>query len=161
MVDEMTALHSTGIWDLVVLPFGKSPVGCRWVYTVKVGPDGHGDRLKTRLVAKGYTQVYGTDYGDTFSPVAKIASVCLLLSLAAMCSWPLNQLDIKNVFLHGDHVEKVYMEQPPSFVAQGMSGLVCRLRRSLYGLKQSPQAWFGHFSSIVQEFGMFRSTIDH
>ena len=96
MVDEMAALHSTGTWDLVVLPFGKSPVGCHWVYTVKVGPDDQVDRLKARLVAKGYTQVYGSDYGDTFSPVAKIASIRLLLSMAAMCSWPLYQLDIKN-----------------------------------------------------------------
>ncbi|RVW32397.1 Retrovirus-related Pol polyprotein from transposon TNT 1-94 [Vitis vinifera] len=160
MVDEMAALHSNGTWDLVVLPSGKSTVGCRWVYAVKVGPDGQVDRLKARLVAKGYTQVYGSDYGDTFSPVAKIASV-LLLSMAAMCSWPLYQLDIKNAFLHGDLAEEVYMEQPPGFVAQGESGLVCRLRRSLYGLKQSPRAWFSRFSSVVQEFGMLRSTADH
>ncbi|RVX22811.1 Retrovirus-related Pol polyprotein from transposon RE2 [Vitis vinifera] len=161
MVDEMAALHSNGTWDLVVLPSGKSTVGCRWVYVVKVGPDGQVDRLKARLVAKGYTQVYGSDYGDTFSPVAKIASVRLLLSMAAMCSWPLYQLDIKNAFLHGDLAEEVYLEQPPGFVALGESGLVCRLRRSLYGLKQSPQAWFSRFSSVVQEFGMLRSTADH
>ncbi|RVW60653.1 Retrovirus-related Pol polyprotein from transposon TNT 1-94 [Vitis vinifera] len=131
MVDEMAALHSNGTWDLVVLPPGKSTVGCRWVYAVKVGPDG------------------------------QIASVRLLLSMAAMCSWPLYQLDIKNAFLHGDLAEEVYMEQPPGFVAQGESGLVCRLRRSLYGLKQSPRAWFSRFSSVVQEFGMLRSTADH
>ncbi|RVW98549.1 Retrovirus-related Pol polyprotein from transposon RE1 [Vitis vinifera] len=95
MVDEMAALHSNGTWDLVVLPSGKSTVGCRWVYAVKVGPDG------------------------------QIASVRLLLSMAAMCSWPLYQLDIKNAFLHGDLAEEVYMEQPPGFVAQGESGLVC------------------------------------
>nr|CAN78392.1 hypothetical protein VITISV_034679 [Vitis vinifera] len=161
MVDEMAALHFNGTWDLVVLPSGKSIVGCRWVYTVKVGLDGQVDRLKARLVAKGYTQVYGFDHGDTFSPVAKIASVCLLLSVAVMHSWPLYQLDIKNAFLHGDLAEEVYMEQPPGFVAQRESGLVCRLRCSLYGLKQSPQAWFNHFSSVVQEFAMYRSTTDH
>ena len=161
MVNEMDALHSNGTWDLIVLPSGKSTVGCRWVYTVKASPNGQVDRLKARLVAKGYTQVYGSDYGDTFSPVAKIASVRLLLSMAAMRSWPLYQLDIKNAFLHGDLAEEVYMEQPPGFVAQGESGLVCRLHRSLYGLKQSPRAWFSRFSSVVQEFGMFRSTADH
>ena len=74
----------------------------------------------------------------SLSPVAKIAFVCLLLSMAAMRSWPLYQLDIKNAFLHGDLVGEVYMEQSPGFVAQGESSLVCRLRRSLYGLKQSP-----------------------
>ncbi|RVW14708.1 Retrovirus-related Pol polyprotein from transposon RE1 [Vitis vinifera] len=161
MVDEMAALHFNGTWDLVVLPSGKSTVGCRQVYAVKVGPDGQVDRLKARLVAKGYTQVYGSDYGETFSPVAKIASVRLLLFMAAMCSWPLYQLDIKNAFLDGDLAEEVYMEQPPGFVAEGESGLVCRLRRSLYGLKQSPRAWFGRFSSVVQEFGMLRSAADH
>ena len=86
MVDEMAALHLTDTWDLVVLPSGKSTVGCRWVYTVKVGPDGQVDHLKSHLVVKGYTQVYGSDYGDTFPPVAKIAYVRLLLSMAALCS---------------------------------------------------------------------------
>ena len=77
MVDEMAALHSTGTWDLVVLPVGKFQVGCHWVYTVKVGPDGQVDRLKALLVAKGYTQVYGSDYGDTFSPLPRLLlSVC-------------------------------------------------------------------------------------
>ena len=89
MVDETATLHSTGSWDLVVLPFAKFLVGCHWVYTVKVGPDGQVDRFKVCLVTKGYTEVYGFDYDDTFSPVAKIASVSLLLSMAAMCSWPL------------------------------------------------------------------------
>ena len=133
MVEEMTTLHSIGTWDLVPLPTSKSPVGCRWVYIVKIGPDGRVDRLKAHLVAKWYTQIYGSDYYDTFSPVAKMASVRLLLSMTAMSSWPLYQLHIKNAFLHGDLAEEVYMEQPLGFVAQGESSLVCRLRHSLYG----------------------------
>ena len=104
MAEEIYALYSNNTWELVALPPGKSPVGCRWVYTVKVGTKGQIDQLKARLVAKGYTQQYGSDYYDTISPVAKIISVCLLLSMVAMRSWPLFQLDIKNVFLHGDLV---------------------------------------------------------
>src|SRR6516165_7589582 len=161
MVEEMTALHNNGTWELVPLPPGHSTVGCRWVYAIKVGLDGQVDRLKARLVAKGYTQIYGLDYCDTFSPVAKMSSVRLFLSMAAIRHWPLHQLDIKNAFLHGELQEEIYMEQPPGFVAQGESGLVCKLRRSLYGLKQSPRAWFGRFSTVIQEFGMIRSESDH
>ena len=135
MVKEMAALHSSGTWDLVTLPVGKTLVGCHWVYTVKTDPNGRVDRLKARLVAKGYTQVYGSDYDDTFFPVAKIASIRFLLSMAAMQSWPLYQLDIKNVFLHGNLAEEVYKEQPHGFVAQGESRLVCRPCHLLYGLK--------------------------
>ena len=131
------------------------------MYTVKIGPDGRVDRLKAQLAAKGYTQVYGSNYYDTFSPVAKIASIRLLLSMVAMQSWPLYQLNIKNVFLHGNMAVEVYMEQPLGFVAQEESGLVCRLRCSLYGLKQSPRAWFSRFSYMIQEFGRARSTTDH
>ncbi|OWM65682.1 hypothetical protein CDL15_Pgr017179 [Punica granatum] len=162
MIDEMSALDTNGTWELVSLPLGKTVVGCRWVYTVKTSPNGRVDRLKACLVAKGYTQIPGLDYGDTFSPVAKVASVRLLLSLAAINHWSLHQLDIKNAFLHGDLEEKVYMEQPPGFVAQGeYFGKVCKLRKSLYGLKQSPRAWFGRFSSAVIKFGLVRSQFDH
>ena len=96
-----------------------------------------------------------------FSPVAKLTSVRLLISLAATHNWPLHQLDIKNAFLHGDLQEEVYMEQPPGFVAQGEYGKVCHLQKSLYGLKQSPRAWFGKFSQAVETFGMKKSKSDN
>ena len=156
ITEEMDALYSNGTWELITLPPGKSIVGCCWVCAGKVGPNGQVDRL-----AKGYTQQYDLDYYDTFVLVAKIASVRLLLSMVAMRSWPLFQLDIKNAFLHDDLVEEVYMEQSPGFVALVESGLVCKQRRSLYGLKKSPRAWYSRFSSVVQEFDMIRSTTDH
>ncbi|KAL2318681.1 hypothetical protein Fmac_032557 [Flemingia macrophylla] len=124
MIVELQALEQSGTWELVPLPPGKTIVGCRWVYDIKVGPTGVIDRLKTRLVAKGYTQIYDLDYGDTFSPVAKIPTIRLFLAMPAIRHWPLHQLDIKNVFLHGELEEEIYMEQPPGFVAQGESGLV-------------------------------------
>ena len=105
------------------------------MFTVKVHPDGSIAGLKARLVAKGYVQAYGVDYSDTFSSVAKLTSIRLCISLAATHGWDLHQLDIKNVFLHGDFAKEVYMEQPPRFVAQGEIDRVCRLRKSLYGLK--------------------------
>ena len=162
MQEEMSALRCNHTWDLVPCPSGKRPVGCRWVYTVKANPDGTLDRLKARLVAKGYFQIYGVDFSETFSPVAKLSSVRIIISLAATFHWPLYQLDVKNAFLHGDLTDEVYMEQPPGFVAQGESSqLVCKLKKSLYGLKQSPRAWFGRFSLVVTKFGLHRCGVDH
>ena len=112
-------------------------------------------------MAKGYAQTYGVDYSNTFSLVAKMTSFRLFISLAATHNWDLHQLDIKNVFLHGDLQEEVYMEQPPRFVAQGEIGKVYRLRKSLHGLKQSPRAWFGKFSQAVEKFGLQKSKSDH
>ena len=86
MVEEMATLYSIVTWDLVPLLAGKSPIGCRSIYTIKIGQDGRMNRLKAHLVAKGYTQIYGSNYYDIFSPVAKIASVHLLLSMAALSS---------------------------------------------------------------------------
>ena len=157
----MQALNDNGMWDLVPLPTGKKAIGCRWVFVVKFNPDGCVARLKARLVAKGYVQTYGVDYSDTFSPVAKLTSVRLFISLAASYDWDLHRLNIKNVFQYGDLQEEVYMEQPPRFVAQGEIGKVCHLRKSLYGLKQSPRAWFDKFSQAVETFGMQKSKSDH
>ncbi|RVW56301.1 Retrovirus-related Pol polyprotein from transposon TNT 1-94 [Vitis vinifera] len=161
MLEEICALEDNHTWKLVDLPQGKKVVGCKWVFAVKVNPDGSVARLKARLVARGYAQTYGVDYSDTFSPVAKLNSVRLFISIAASQQWMIHQLDIKNAFLHGDLEEKVYLEQPPGFVAQGEYGKVCRLKKALYGLKQSPRAWFGKFSKEIQAFGMNKSEKDH
>lgn len=109
----MVALHSTGTGHLVSTTNGKSPSGFCWGYKFKIDPDGQVDRLKARLVTKGFTKIYGLDYYDIFSPIAKIASIRLLLSMVAMSSLPPHQLNIKNGFRHGDLVVEVYIEQPP------------------------------------------------
>jgi hypothetical protein len=110
---EMEALERNKTWELVKLPAGKKPVGCKWVYIVKYRADGSIDRYKARLVAKGYTQTYGIDYLETFAPVAKMNTVRILLSPAANYGWDLQQFDVKNAFLNGEIEEEIYMEVPP------------------------------------------------
>ena len=122
MLEEIHALDENQTWDLVDLAKGKKALGCKWVIVVKVIPDGSVNRLKARLVAKGYAQTYGVDFSDTFSPVAKLTSVRLFISLVASKNWSSHQLDIKNAFFHGDLQEEVYMEKSLRFVAQGSMG---------------------------------------
>ena len=130
MKEEMLALKQNETWDLVVLPSGKKAIEYRSVYIVKLNPDGSLAHLKARLVAKDYSQVYNMDYQDTISPVVKLTSMWILLSLAATHHWLLYKLDVKNDFLNVLD-EEVYMEQPSDFVAQGKSGKVCRLKKPL------------------------------
>jgi Reverse transcriptase (RNA-dependent DNA polymerase) len=140
MFEEMKALVKNDTWDMVSRPSGKNTVGCKWVYSIKHTPEGKVDRFKVRLVAKGYTQTYGVDYEETFAPVAKMNTIRTLISCAVNSRWDLCQLDVKNVFLHRDLKEEVYMEIPPGFQNEQLKGKVCLLKRSLYGLKQSPRA---------------------
>jgi len=158
--EEMEALNRNRTWDLVPLPAGKKTVGCKWVFSIKHKADGSIERYKARLVAKGYTQTYGIDYQETFSPVAKLNTVRVLLSVAANLDWPLHQFDVKNAFLHGDLKEEVYMDIPPGYISSSI-GIVCWLQRALYGLKQSPRAWFGRFSIAMRKYGFQQSNSDH
>jgi hypothetical protein len=108
----MKALQKNSTWEIVDLPKEKIPVGCRWFFTIKYKADGTIERCKARLVTKGYTQTYGIDYMETFAPVAKINTVCILLSLALNLDWPLHQFNVKNAFMHGNLQEEAYMELP-------------------------------------------------
>ncbi|KAL6333295.1 hypothetical protein AAG906_028478 [Vitis piasezkii] len=140
--EELEALQKNNTWRLVPLPEGKKLVGCKWVFSIKYKVDGSIDRYKARLMAKRLTQTYGVDYLETFSPVAKLNTVRVLLSLATNLDWPLLQLDGKNTFLHGDLEEEVYMDISSGYTTSSEAKIVCKLERALYGLKQSPRAWF-------------------
>ncbi|GAU32977.1 hypothetical protein TSUD_358440 [Trifolium subterraneum] len=145
---ELQALGQNHTWTVVDLPPGKIPIGCKWI---KYHADGSIERYKARLVAKGYTQVEGIDYFDTFSPVAKITTVRVILALAAIKGWKMEQLDVNNAFLHGDLHEEVYMSLPPGHPASN-SSKVCKLHKLLYGLK---------LSSALISLGYSQSQADH
>ena len=138
--EEMEALRKNDTWDVMKLPREKKIVGCKWVFAVKSKVDGTIERYKARLVAKGFTQTHGIDYQETFALVAKINSIWVLLSLVGNANWPLYQLDVKNAFLNGDLEEEVFMSLPPGFEEKYGGGKVCKLKKSLYGLKRSPRA---------------------
>ena len=155
---EYAAFIQRETWTLVPRPLDANVVSCKWVYSLKYNPDGSIARYKARLVARGFSQAYGLDYHETFSPVARLSSIRVLFSIALDQSWSLHQLDVSNAFLYGDLDEQVFMEQPPGYVAQGESSAVCLLKKAIYGLKQSPRAWFHKFSQLLFSYG-FVSTV--
>ena len=162
---EIDALESTDTWTICTLPPDKTPIGCKWVFEVKFNADGSIERYKARLVAKGYTQQEGVDYLDTLSPVVKLTTVKLLLALSAIHGFSLHQLDISNAFLNGDLDEEIYMKLPPGYAARKGDSLppndVCKLKKSLYGLKQASRQWFLKFSSTLLSLGFTQTYSDH
>jgi hypothetical protein len=135
MDEEMAALDANSSWELVALPKDKKAIGCKWVYKVKHNANGSVNKYKARLVAKGYAQTYGIDYEETYSPIAKMTTIRAIISMVVIKGWSLHQMDVNNVFLHGDLHEEMYMEQPPGYVDQTHLNLVCRLKKVLYDLK--------------------------
>ena len=124
MDTEYAAFLQRETWTLVLRPSDVNVISCKWVYSLKYNPDGSIACHKARLVALGFSQAYGLDYTETFSPVAHLSSIRVLFSIVLNQAWPLHQLDVSNAFLYGDIAEEVYMEQPPRYVAQGESSQV-------------------------------------
>ncbi|KAG7567570.1 Reverse transcriptase RNA-dependent DNA polymerase [Arabidopsis thaliana x Arabidopsis arenosa] len=161
---ELGAMELNKTWSVVSLPPNKNVVGCKWVYTIKYNSDGSIERYKARLVAKGFTQQEGVDYFDTFSPVAKLASVKLVLGLAAKKGWSITQMDVTNAFLHGDLEEEIYMSLPEGYTPASGSlppNPVCRLHKSIYGLKQASRQWYKYLSKTLLDDGFLQSYVDN
>jgi len=134
MQEEYDFLVVNNIWSLVPLPKGRKLISCKWVFKIKHGVHGEVERYKGRLVARGFTQTFGVDYNETFAPIAKFVSIRCILALAAIEDMEIHQMDVKTTFLNGDLEEEIYMEQPQGFTQEG-EHLVCKLHKSLYGLK--------------------------
>nr|DAD45035.1 TPA_asm: hypothetical protein HUJ06_003265 [Nelumbo nucifera] len=146
MYDEFDALVQNGTWELV--------------FRTKRLPDGSVDKYKARLVTKGFHQCPGVDYHDTFSPIVKPTTICLVLSLAVSRGWSLRQLDVNNAFLQGHLLEDVYMAQPPGFIDQDNPTHVCKLKKAIYGLKQALRVWYYELRQFLLQSGFINSYAD-
>ena len=160
MEREMESLWSNDVWELVEPPSNQRVVGSKWVFKRKVNEDGTIERYKARLVAQGHTQKFGLDYEETFSPVVRFESIRSVAALAAEHQLKLHQMDVSTAFLHGELAEEVYMRQPEGFIEHGKDNFVCRLKRSIYGLKQSPRCWNTALDSQLKEMGFEQSKSD-
>uniref|UniRef100_A0A803Q474 Major facilitator superfamily (MFS) profile domain-containing protein n=1 Tax=Cannabis sativa TaxID=3483 RepID=A0A803Q474_CANSA len=165
MQTELYALLKNKTWTYVKLPPNKRVIGCRWVYKIKYNSDGSVERCKARLVAQGFSQQEGLDFFDTFSPVAKMVTFKLLLAISAIQNWHTLQIDINNAFLNGDLNEEVYMVLPPGLslgnTVDNDSTLVCKLNKSIYGLKQSSRQWYKKLSDALIMEGFQQSQADY
>ena len=136
MQEEIKSLQGRKVWDLVDLPEGHTPIKGRWVYTICPG-----NRIKARFIAKGFTQIFGIDYEETFSPVARFETVHLMFALAVLHNWEMEALDVKTAILFGELDEELYMVQPEGFIVQSQESKVCQLWKAIYGLKQAVLQW--------------------
>ncbi|MCO5551075.1 hypothetical protein L7F22_064920 [Adiantum nelumboides] len=153
MQSDMTALEKNQTWKLVNLPQGKKVLSCKWVYNYKITAHDCQPKYKARLVAKGFKQKKGIGFDEVVSPVVKMTTLRCFLALVAKLDLELHQMDVKTAFLHGDLNEEIYMQQPEGFIEKGKEALVCRLLKSLYELKHSPQSWYHKFHQFMLSQG--------
>ena len=162
MKEELKSLKENDTFELTVLPEGKNLVGGKWVFAIKEDAN-CSETLKARYVAKGYSQIHGIDYDETFSPTANITSVRILMQLAAQYNLIVHQMDVKAAFLHAPIEHEIFIEQPEGFQELSENGakLVCRLKKSLYGLKQSGRNWNKVLDEYLINDGFVRNPVDH
>ena len=146
MKEELASLKKNNTWILVEKPFNKRLVGYKWIYKLKDGESADKQpRYKARLVAKGFTQKEGVDFNEVFSPVVKNSSIRLLLAVTTFLDLELDQMDVRTAFLHGNLDEEIFVTQPEGFIEEGTEDMMCLLKKSLYGLKQSLRQWYLRF----------------
>ena len=152
MKAKIQSMYDNQVWDLVDLPPGFRPIENKWVFKRKSDKDGNLTTYKARLVAKGYRQIQGIDFDETFSPVAMFKSIRILLAIAAFYDYEIWQMDVKTAFLNGDLEEELYMVQPSGFEDPSSAKKVCKLKRSIYGLKQASRSWNLRFDREIKKF---------
>ena len=154
---EYDALMNNKTWKLVPLPQGKKVIPCRWIFKIKPATRAEPKIFKSRLVAKGFRQVYGVDYDDTFAPVVRLSGLRILLSVAVNLKMHVHGMDVKNAFLNSPLEHEVYMQQPEGFVKESKPNYVCLLKKAVYGLKQSPRQWYNTVKPVLESVGVSAS----
>lgn len=157
--DELDSHIINETWTLVEKPQNKNIVDCKWVFTIKNDELGNFIKYKARLVARGFTQQYMVDYDETFAPVARISSFRLILALSNQFNLHVHHMDVKTAFLNGKLKEEIYMNIPQGLVCE--NDQICKLNKSIYGLKQAARCWYELFEKILTEIGFVSSAVDH
>ncbi|RVW46097.1 Retrovirus-related Pol polyprotein from transposon RE1 [Vitis vinifera] len=157
MQEELNMIDKNNTWELVDRPSHKKPIGVKWVYRTKLNSDGSINKHKARLVVKGYAQMFGVDFSETFAPVARLDTIRMLLALAAQRKWKIYQLDMKSAFLNGYLEEEIFVEQPEGFAIKGKEEKVYLLKKALYGLRQAPRAWYNRIDTHLLTLGFHKS----
>ena len=160
MNEELDQIEKNKTWELVLRPSQKNVIGTKWVFRNKLDEAGKIVRNKARLVCKGYAQIEGIDFEETFAPVARMESIRMFLALAVHKGFRIHQMDIKSAFLNGHLDEKVFIEQPDGFFLSDDPNVVCRLKKALYGLKQAPRAWYSRLDTYLHQVGFRRGLVD-
>ena len=158
--EELDQFARHDVWELVPRPPEVNVIGTKWVFKNKIDEDGNVVKTKSRLVAQGYYQIEGVAFDETFAPVARFESICLLLGIACKLNIRLYQMDVKSAFLNGLLQEEVYVAQSKAFEDPKYPNRVCKLKRALYCLKQVPRAWYERLTHFLLEYGIKRGSVD-
>jgi hypothetical protein len=150
MDEELDQIEKHDTWELVPRPNNKNVIGKKWVFRNKLNEYGQVTRNKARLISKGYAQIEGIDFEETFNQVARMEAIRLLLSYACSKNVKVYQMDVKSSFLNEEFEEEVYIEQPEGFQFSENTDHVCKLKKALYGLKQAPRAWYSRLDKYLQ-----------
>ncbi|GKA02248.1 retrovirus-related pol polyprotein from transposon TNT 1-94 [Tanacetum coccineum] len=161
MQEELNQFVANDVWELVPLPISQSVIGTKWVFRNKLDENGIVSRNKAILVSQGYNQQEGTDYNETYAPVARLESIIILLAIACANDFKLYQMDIKSAFLNGFINKEVYVAQPPGFIDFQKPNYVYKLKKALYGLKQALKAWYDRLKAFLTKHEYSMGMVDN
>jgi hypothetical protein len=160
MHEELENFERNQVWTLVDPRRDVNVIGTKWVFKNKQGEDGEFVRNKARLVAQGYSQVEGLEFGETFAPVAHLEAIRILLAFVESKGFKLDQMDVKSALLNGVIQEEIYVRQPPGFESLKYSDRVYKLSKALYGLKQASRAWYARLKTFLLKHGYFMESVN-